>query len=211
MAEFPTAPDYHLGIVLLAAGSSRRMGQPKLLLAWGKTTILGHLNDLWRRLGAAQLAVVCAPDSPLVPELDRLGIPMAARVLNPLPTAGMFSSIQCAARWNGWQGAITHQVIALGDQPQLSEQSLRRLVAFSQVQPRRICFPTYRGHRHHPIFMPRDAFASLAGSQAKTLREFLDHARPNSEGCEMPDDALALDADRPEDYEDLRRRFDSGA
>ena len=29
--------------ILLAAGESRRMGQPKLLLPWGETTVLGQV------------------------------------------------------------------------------------------------------------------------------------------------------------------------
>ncbi|NOY98656.1 MAG: NTP transferase domain-containing protein, partial [Chloroflexi bacterium] len=29
--------------IVLAAGQSRRMGQPKMLLPWGRTTVLGHV------------------------------------------------------------------------------------------------------------------------------------------------------------------------
>ena len=29
--------------IILAAGRSRRMGQPKMLLPWGETTVLGHV------------------------------------------------------------------------------------------------------------------------------------------------------------------------
>lgn len=32
-----------ISAIILAAGESRRMGQPKLLLPWGKTTVLGQV------------------------------------------------------------------------------------------------------------------------------------------------------------------------
>jgi molybdenum cofactor cytidylyltransferase len=46
------------GVILLAAGRSRRMGRAKLLLPWGEASVLGHLVSQWRSLGATQLAVV---------------------------------------------------------------------------------------------------------------------------------------------------------
>src|SRR4051812_8081052 len=91
------------GVVILAAGASRRMGRPKLLLPWGQTTALGHLLQQWNGTGASQIAVVHAADAkPLIEELDRLDFPLANRIPNPSPENGMFSSIQCAARWAGW-------------------------------------------------------------------------------------------------------------
>src|SRR5208282_5690411 len=41
-----------LGVVLLAAGGSRRMERPKLLLPWGGTSIAGHQIRVWDGLGA---------------------------------------------------------------------------------------------------------------------------------------------------------------
>ena len=65
----------NFAVVLLAAGASSRMGRPKLLLPWHGTTVLGHLLDMWRELGAAQLAVVTAPaNGPVTAELARAGL-----------------------------------------------------------------------------------------------------------------------------------------
>ena len=107
-----------VGVVILAAGRSRRMGRPKLLLPWAKTTVLGHLLGQWQTFGAKQVAVVCAVgDQAIQGELDRLGFPAANRIFNPAPDRGMFSSVQCAAQWAGWQQGLTHWAIVLGDQP----------------------------------------------------------------------------------------------
>ncbi|HOW79579.1 MAG TPA: NTP transferase domain-containing protein, partial [Verrucomicrobiota bacterium] len=84
MTLAPAAGTPALGVVLLAAGRSARMGKPKLLLPWGGTSVLGHLIRQWQSLGAAQLSVVCAAgDSALAAELDRLGFPAENRILNP--------------------------------------------------------------------------------------------------------------------------------
>ena len=79
---------FSLGVVILAAGRSARMGQPKLLLPWGGTSVLGHLIEQWRALGAKQIAVVCAPgDEAIQAELDRLGFPAAEPHLQSSPRA----------------------------------------------------------------------------------------------------------------------------
>src|SRR5437867_7662013 len=96
------------GVVVLAAGASSRMGKPKMLLPWGKTSVLGHLIEQWESEQAAQIAVVCvAADQSIEDELNRLGFPQADRIPNPTPERGMFSSIQCAARWSGWRPNLT--------------------------------------------------------------------------------------------------------
>src|SRR5262245_17336610 len=112
---------FRLGVVILGAGASTRMGQPKLVLPWRSTTILGHLIGQWQSLGAEQITVVCPPaPHPVHEELDRLAFPIDSRILNPSPEDGMFSSIQCAARWPKWATAISHIAILLGDQPQIT-------------------------------------------------------------------------------------------
>ena len=47
--------------ILLAAGESRRMGRPKLLLPWGKTTILERVVDNYLKTKISELIVVVGP------------------------------------------------------------------------------------------------------------------------------------------------------
>lgn len=189
-------------VILLAAGASSRMGRPKLLLPWGDTTVIGHLVQTWRHLGSRQTAVVIRPDDePLIEELDRLGVREGNRIKNPDAARGMFSSIRCAAQWTGWQPDIASFVISLGDQPQVPTPVLHALLEFHWQHPGRLCQPSYRGRRRHPVVLPRAEWARLGTTSAATLKDFLD-ALPVLE-CPINDARLALDLDTPEDYKRL--------
>jgi molybdenum cofactor cytidylyltransferase len=243
-----------VGVVILAAGRSRRMGRPKMLLPWGQTTVLGHLIRQWQELEARhgdevvpplprerenprqaireskdqmynaqipsakslpakgegegftalrQVAVVCAEDDAAIAgELNRLRFPAEQRISNPDTERGMFSSIQCAARWNGWQAELTHWVLVLGDQPHLSDGTLRRLLDFAAEHAGEVCQPIYKGHRRHPVVMPKKIFRELADSAAHDLKHFLSLFAGAT--CEVDDPGLELDMDVPEDYERAR-------
>jgi molybdenum cofactor cytidylyltransferase len=176
------------------------MGRPKLLLPWGEASILGHLLNTWRDLGAKQIAVLCAlNDAGINAELDRFGFPQSDRIVNSAPECGMFSSIQCAAAWPGWQAAITHLAIVLGDQPHLRLETLQAILDFSATNPNKICQPRKDGHRYHPVLLPRDVFERLTNSTADNLKDFLQSC--GTAYCEINDPGLELDIDRPEDYQ----------
>jgi molybdenum cofactor cytidylyltransferase len=202
MTRLSTGRAFSVGVALLAAGRSARMGQPKLLLPWNKTSVLGHLIEQWWALGAGQVAVVCAADDATIrAELDRLGFAEENRISNPTPERGMFSSIQCAARWPGWQAVLTHWAIVLGDQPHLQPQTLRRVLDFSAAQPAKVCQPARRGHGRHPVVLPATLFRQLADSTAATLKEFLATQPEGVALWEVDDPGMEVDIDRPEDYD----------
>jgi molybdenum cofactor cytidylyltransferase len=199
-------PSISLGALILAAGSSSRMGRAKMLLPWGETTVLGHLIALWARLPAAQIAVVCAPaDAAIVTELDRVRFPLANRIVNPDPGRGMFSSIQCAAGWPGWNAALTHWAVILGDQPHLRPATLDALADFAARHPRKICQPVHGGHAGHPVILPAEAFAALKGANDESLKQFLQRKSASVQWLELDDPGLGLDLDHPADYERARR------
>jgi molybdenum cofactor cytidylyltransferase len=193
---------YRLGVAILAAGASRRMGRPKLLLPWRETTIIGHLIELWRNF-ATQLAIVhAADDSAMAAELDRRQFPASDRIANAHPELGMFSSIQCAARSPAWRSDLTHRAIVLGDQPLIQPATLRALIDFSTQHPRAICQPSRDDRPRHPVILPADEWRALGSTDAATLRDFLHSRAANIRLLESNDDhGLDVDLDHPSDYE----------
>jgi molybdenum cofactor cytidylyltransferase len=196
------SPIKKFGVVILGAGASSRMGQPKLLLPWRGTTVVGHLLKQWRELGAVQIGIVLrSQDAPLAAELDRLGFPRADRIENPQPERGMFSSILSAAGWSGWQDEIAAWAIVLGDQPHLRSETLRQLLEFHFANAGAICQLEFAGHARHPVLLPRRAFKELKASPAETLKDFLKRTSVRSLRCSVNDPGLALDLDTPADYQ----------
>ena len=191
-----------LGVAILAAGQSRRMGTPKLLLPWGKMTVLGHLLKRWQALGVEQIAVICgAGDSAIQAELDRNNFSREQRIINPEPERGMFSSIQCAARWLDWKPGLTHWAITLGDQPQVREETLLALLDFARVNENKICQPRRSGRGRHPVVLPTFVFDALKNVSAEDLKQFLKIFSGDMAGFESDDAGLDLDLDTPEDYQ----------
>jgi molybdenum cofactor cytidylyltransferase len=47
-----------ISAIILAAGQSKRMGRPKMLLPWGKTTVLGQVIETIQRAGVDEIIVV---------------------------------------------------------------------------------------------------------------------------------------------------------
>ncbi len=195
-----------LGVIILGAGASSRMGRPKLLLPWGDTTIIGHLLRQWLALRADQIAIVCRPgDQGLHAELDRLAIPSDNWIENPQPERGMFSSIQCAANWKGWKDELAVWAIVLGDQPQLRLDTLRALLAFYRKHKDEICQPAFGGRACHPVLLPHRAFTELKQTRVNTLREFLERSSCSKCQCPLDDPGLEADLDTPEDFKKWSR------
>jgi len=192
-------------VTILGAGRSRRMGRPKLLLPWGDTSVVGLLLRQWQSIEPAQIAMVAAVDDrDLASELDRLGFPVDDRIFNPDPDRGMFSSIQCAARWPGWREELSHWVVTLGDQPHLRAETLRALRDFAAAHPDKICRPLRSGRPKHPVLLPRKIFFELQNAEVPDLKTFLTARAAECAGIESTDPGLDLDMDTPEDYERLR-------
>ena len=205
----PSDPQLALGVVILAAGKSSRMGSPKLLLPWSGTTVLGHLIHTWSQLPASQIVVVHEENNDILAELERLQFPFENRVQNPQPQRGMFSSVQCAAKWKGWKPELSHWAITLGDQPQLKLGTLQALAAFAQKQPEEICQPSYRGRPKHPVIFSKKEFRILIDSMANNLKDFLASRSNAVRLIELDDAGLDFDLDTPSDYETALKHFRS--
>jgi len=189
------------GVVILAAGASTRMGARKLLLPWGEKTILTHLLDQWRSIGAAQIAPVIDPSNqPLRKALAHAGFSPSDWIENRSPQLGMFSSLQEASRWTGWLSTLTHWIISLGDQPHIQISTLRLLLDAARENPTRICQPALNGHTAHPIILPASNFRELAQNNVPDLRTYIRSREALRLRVPVKDAGVSGDLDTPEDY-----------
>jgi CTP:molybdopterin cytidylyltransferase MocA len=136
----------------------------------------------------------------LTAELDRLKVPPSDRLKNPHPELGMFSSIVCAANWNGWRGDLKSFAIALGDQPQLRLETLRGLLTCHGEHFDAVCQPAFQERARHPVLLPREVFNEIKRTNAETLKDFLKLIPGSHVQYPVDDAGLTLDLDTPEDY-----------
>ena len=178
--------------ILLAAGRSRRMGQPKQLLPLtGHDTVIEVVARRVRPHVGGQVAAVIA-------DLD---ITLA---INHDVDRGMLSSVQAGVRAAGTR--CRGYLICLGDQPSLRasviEAVLRRAERHPATGEAGIVIPTFDGERGHPVFIHsryRDEILALDPEAAGLHAVTRGHVDDTVEIA--VDDRLILDdMDTPPDY-----------
>jgi molybdenum cofactor cytidylyltransferase len=132
--------------LILAAGESRRMGQPKALLRFRGTTFIQNLVDLFSACCDPVIVVLGHNPEPIRRTLGD----SAQIVIHSGYMLGQFSSMQAGLRM------LPHDVdgvlFSLVDHPDPAPQTLIALL--SDEAP--ISIPSYYGRKGHPVFFRRD-------------------------------------------------------
>jgi molybdenum cofactor cytidylyltransferase len=183
--------------LVLAAGGSSRLGQPKQLLAYRGTTLLGSTLDQVRRFGFHQVVVALGGASPEVRAAVDLG--GCDVVENVHYTTGCSSSIVAALdRVDPGSGGLA---LLLGDQPEIAPAAVAELVAAGARSPLAVC--RYDDGRGHPFWFGRSMFGQLRQLQGdKAVWKLLAGGRWPV--AEVPvDGPVPVDVDTWDDYQRL--------
>jgi molybdenum cofactor cytidylyltransferase len=183
--------------LILAAGQSKRMGQPKMLLPWGKTTVLGQVIDVFKAAGIEDILVVTGGAKELVEALVGTS---ARTVFNPGFAEGeMLSSIQAGlAELKPGTEAV---LIGLGDQPQVQERSVRLVVEEYTQSKASLVVPSFQMRRGHPWLVARPHWGEILKMEpSETPRDFLNRHSADIRYVEINDPGILKDLDTPEDY-----------
>ena len=143
--------------LVLAAGGSRRLGQPKQLLPFGDATLLDHTLGTARACGFDQL--VCVVGGGAGPIRETVDLAGADVVENHDFGTGCSSSIAAAL------GAVDPRcdvlVLMLGDQPGVTPATVAALLDGRGDAPLAAC--RYDDGRGHPLAFARSTFPELGG------------------------------------------------
>ena len=166
--------------IVLAAGASRRLGQPKQLLLLGGETLLARAIRLANEAGAARVFVVLGAHRETICANIAADIwNRAAFVFNDNWEEGIASSIH--AGLNALKDAAPNAaaLILTCDQPRLTAAHLRTLIDKFSAQPEpSIVASTYAGVLGIPAVFPRSLFPDLlALSGDNGARLLLNHPR----------------------------------
>ncbi|MCW3007795.1 MAG: molybdenum cofactor biosynthesis protein [Solirubrobacterales bacterium] len=181
--------------LVLAAGGSRRLGQPKQLLPYGDATLLGHTLDTARDCAFDQLLCVLGGGADAVRSaVDLSGVEI---VENLEFGTGCSSSIATALA--AVEPRTDVLVLLLGDQPGVAAATVAALLAGRGEAPLAAC--RYEDGRGHPLAFARSTFADLGALHGdKGVWKLMD--RRADEVVDVPvAGTIPLDVDTWEDYE----------
>jgi molybdenum cofactor cytidylyltransferase len=181
--------------LVLAAGGSKRLGQPKQLLSYGAGTMLGHVLAIARACPFDQRLCVVGGGGPTV--LDEIDFASVEVVENDDYGEGCSSSI--AAALGAVDPACEVLVLMLGDQPGVTAATVTTLLAGRGGAVLAAC--GYADGRGHPLAFAREVFGELAALHGdKGVWKLLD--RRGAEVVDVPvAGPIPPDVDTWEDYE----------
>ena len=145
--------------ILLAAGESKRLRMPKLLLPFGKSTILEQTIDNLLNSRVDEVIVVLGYRAEeMMRKLANRPVKIA---INPIYHQGMSTSIvKGLSLVNNRAQAV---MVALADQPLINSQTINRLIEESLGYDKGIVIPTYQAERGHPIIFASEYKEELLG------------------------------------------------
>lgn len=189
-----------------AAGKSRRMGRPKLLLPLGETTVLEHVLFAVHAAGVANVLVVVAPDAE---ELAQRATAAGAHVLRldadtpDMRTTCLHGLARIEAELqpeagDGW-------LLLPADHPTVRPEVVRAVLAAAQDQlDKTIVVPTHAGRRGHPTWLRWSHVAGLhALPPEQGLNAYIRAHTAQTLELPWPTDEILRDLDTPADYERL--------
>ncbi len=191
-----------VGAIVLAAGLSRRMGVPKMLLPWGSKTVLEAVVEALLQGGIARpLVVVGAEREQVVDLMENYPVELA---FNPVYTDGeMLHSLQVGLSALNLQ--IQAVFIVLGDQPQIQPSTVRQLIEGYQRSHHALIIPSYQMRRGHPWLVGAALWAELLALHApQTLRDFLQKHAAEIGYINVDTPTILADLDTPEDYQKFK-------
>ncbi|OZB32446.1 MAG: hypothetical protein B7X47_06355 [Ferrovum sp. 34-44-207] len=175
------------GLLLLAAGSSRRFGENKLLLkdetgqylAIRVAELYAHLEYKWAAITSRQLA--------LIEPLCRLGYQVTVLKDSPSFSYSLKVLVENTKNHASW-------LVALADMPCIQPTTVEQLMNCLQ-QGKPLVVPRYRGKRGNPVGFSRAYLSSDYG-----LREILENNPEAVNWLEVEDEGVVFDIDEPEHW-----------
>ncbi|MDG3002895.1 NTP transferase domain-containing protein [Paludisphaera mucosa] len=197
--------------IVPAAGASRRMGRPKLLIAFDGRPLISRVVTSLLEGGAGPVIVVSPPaDTPEGPPIIDAATAAGAVVVIPeARPAAMRDSIELAVAELKRSEAPPGVLLMPADSPRLDALVVETLIDAWGRRPDRIVAPTFRGRRGHPILLPWRLVELIADLPADVGVNALiaEHSGLVDEVA-FETDAVVVDLDTPED---LRRLETAGA
>jgi molybdenum cofactor cytidylyltransferase len=199
-----------VGAIILAGGSSARMGRAKQLLPLDDSTVLERTIANVRGAEVNEIVLVLGASA----ETIRRQLPLSLLeglnvVVNRAYREGMSSSLRAgiSALGQGTEAAL----IILGDQPFIRSQTMDQVIRTYRRDQAQIVIPTFHGTRGNPVLLDRSVFFEVMALEGDIgSRAIFGSHLEGIAKVEVEDEGILLDIDDPDDYNRLRGK-ESGA
>jgi molybdenum cofactor cytidylyltransferase len=196
--------------LILAAGTSSRMGTPKQLLDWGGTPLLEQVIRKTLALPFSEVVAVVGHRAKEIRRLIRIEDDRFRWVVNRDYAAGQSTSL--LAGLASGEGRHHSAMVFLGDQPLIAEETIRRILESGLEQLRAlrkpeplVVRPSFRNIPGHPVFLGNIGLRNLTRLKGDLgAKEMLRTIR-NRTIQSVEDSGVVLDIDTPQAYESTRR------
>jgi molybdenum cofactor cytidylyltransferase len=183
--------------MILAAGESKRMGKPKLLLPFQNKTIIETLIEKVILSTADKTLVVLGSDSEKIEEkIKKFPLKITC---NPHFKKGMLSSVQWG--FKSLPKDAQAALVLLGDQPAVSTAIIDKVISAYQKTGKGIVLPVYKKERGHPVLIDlkyRNEVEAL--SHEVGLRGLVYSHPEDIKEVKVKTPSILRDIDYPEDY-----------
>lgn len=191
-----------IGAVILAAGMSSRMGEPKPLLRLGEHTLLQQVLENVRGSLVDEIVLVLGHEAERI--IESLGSQDLKVVINEAYRQGMGTSLRSglAALSDGVDAAL----IVLADQPFVRSATIDLLINKYRECVAQIAIPVYKGFRGNPVLLDRSVFPEvMALSGDIGCRAVFGNHLAGIVKVSVDDMGILLDLDSKDDFERLKQ------
>lgn len=193
--------------IILAAGESKRMGSPKMLLPYNGMTVIEQVIENVLSAGISNPLIVLGSDHEAILKIIK-GHPVS-HCYNENYRNGMLSSVQCGLASLADQGSAA--LIIPGDQPMIDAAQIKRVMKAWHESGKGIVMPVHNGKRGHPLIVDmkyKREVMSLA--ESKGLRALAELHPDDVMEAETDDPSVLRDIDTQQEYMNelnLTRRY----
>jgi molybdenum cofactor cytidylyltransferase len=192
-----------IAAIVPAAGQSRRMGRPKLILPVRGIPLIARVVAAIRDGGADRVIVVAPPETePGAVELREAAEAEGAEVVVPdRPTLDMRASVELGLGRLAKGPKPTALLLTPGDIPGLGRDVVAGVIAAWRESPDRIVVPWHEGRRGHPLLLPWRLARQIPHLPAGVgVNDLLTKRSRLIFHIPIDDPDLFEDLDTPEDY-----------
>jgi molybdenum cofactor cytidylyltransferase len=187
-------------VLLLAAGASSRMGQPKMFLTWQGETLLQHAMSAAAHISTPVFVVTGEHTDRIGAALQQAPVQL---IPNPQWQEGMGTSVAAGVTGILQAGGSPEQlIIVVCDQPFISAGLLQQLIDMKVSSGKGIVGCSYDNTVGTPVLFDRQYFPTLQGLNGQQGAKRLLQQYPEDVAT-VPFPQGSFDIDTPEDYERL--------